>query len=231
VFSDRINIRANNLVYGLVLQPQFKKNIDSNIKIQGLLGDLQWVLGPQIDSRGQIYKLSYYIYNDVTLPEIAIFDTLIEFCHDKSISQLFDISWREIENYLRDSNSAPSIPSSSFIDEEWVGLFLNSLAQEIIQFQLGNKDGKQNVSFSEISLIKKIKIAQALIDGQVVPILSMYSLNVELMDVQESNIWLKFTSKEPLGIKFFNVVKDAIKTILQIELNDSTITLFEYPNN
>ncbi len=231
MFSDRINIRANNLVYGLVLQPQFKKNIDSNIKIQGLLGDLQWVLGPQIDSRGQIYKLSYYIYNDVTLPEIAIFDTLIEFCHDKSISQLFDISWREIENYLRDSNSAPSIPSSSFIDEEWVGLFLNSLAQEIIQFQLGNKDGKQNVSFSEISLIKKIKIAQALIDGQVVPILSMYSLNVELMDVQESNIWLKFTSKEPLGIKFFNVVKDAIKTILQIELNDSTITLFEYPNN
>lgn len=231
MFSDRIKKRANNLVYGVVLQDITQNKSDSDILIEGLLGDLEWGIKVQIDPRGRISKLSYNIYNDVTLPEIAIFDTIIEFCHKKTAIDLFDISWRELENYLRDTNKEASIPGFSFIDEEWMESFLKLFAQEIIQFQIKNKDQKQDINFLEINLIKKIKIIQELLERQVSPILSVHSLKVELMDVQQSNIWMKFTSKGSLNIKFINVVKDSIKTILQIELNDSNISLFEYPNN
>ena len=231
MFSDRIKKRANNLVYGEVLQEISHNKRDSDILIQGLLGDLEWDIKLELDPKGHISKISYNIYNDVTLPEIAIFDTIIEFCHKKITSELFNISWREVENYLRDTNKVASIPSFSFIDEEWLESFIKLFAQEIIQFQITNKAEKQVISFLEISLIKKIKIIKELLDRQAAPILSLHSLEVELMDVQQSNIWLKFISKGPLDIKFINVVKDSIKTILQIELNDSNITLFEYPNN
>ena len=231
MLSDSIKKRANNLVYGVVLQDITLNKSDSDILIEGLLGDIQWGIRTEIDSRGHICNLSYNICNDVTLPEIAIFDTIVEFCHKKTAIDLFDISWREVENYLRDTNKKASIPAFSFIDEEWMESFLKLFAQEIIQFQIKNKDQKQDINFLEISLIKKIKIIRELLERQVRPILSVHSLEVELMDVQQSNIWMKFISKGSLDIKFINVVKDSIKTILQIELNDSNINLFEYPNN
>ena len=87
-------------------------------------------------SRGFDSPSSFKFYGRLPQVPMVMIDTLFEMNRDKTWEHLFDCTFREVESYLRDDNTVPSL------DDKDCLLFFRHVKKEIMRWHKGHYEQK-----------------------------------------------------------------------------------------
>lgn len=120
--------------------------------------------------------------------EKCLIDVIIEFFQGKNISTWAQVSFREIENYLRDSNDKEAFPPEMANEElfySWVGQLIYEVLISIAHWS----NDPQN--WKNLSQVEKIKGIQSILSAQIP--------KIELIDLAENEITISLvTASAPI---------------------------------
>ena len=139
------------------------------------------------DSYGTIKSLFYH----TSLKEIflAVLDVYVELALGRKRRDLFIISAREIENYLRDDNKKQVFTVSPPM-EELLETASHQLAEKVGVLLFS---GGRVVSFDSFSkLMDKIEAVEYVLESCIRPLLRVDGGDIELIDIQGNEIFLSF---------------------------------------
>lgn len=189
-----------------------------------------------------------YVTNIKGAP-LAFVDALIELSHKRNYHSLPLLSLREIESFLRDSNTEPSFPEGESQLYRYYDL-IHSLAHSVtpkeVQY-VTTAEGKKEIqppqiedyspysvlifdhekyrSFKELDLDLKIKLVNDIFDVHVRPLLQRDGGDVECIHVMDNLIVVNFLgSCGSCGLSLTSTM-DFIKKVLRTELRDNELNI------
>ena len=133
--------------------------------------------------------------------EKCLVDVLIEFYQGKNISKWAQVSFRELENYLRDSNDREAFPPEMVKEElfySWVGQLIYEVLISITRWS----ERPQN--WKKLSQVEKIKGIQAILSSQI--------SKIELIDLAENEITISLeTASAPIQKSQALFIRDLLR--------------------
>lgn len=165
-YSNRIKERANNLKYCL------NSGADGFITSPTKEGLLEFVWNVEGET--------WFIPKNLETFEMGIVDVLLDFFNR---GRIFNLSTREIENYLRDENHIRAIPESKISEkllESWIrdlikGYYSCNVPQRVFQGD-----------FAKLDLIPRIRALKELLKN-----LNFNKVNVDLVDIEYPELIFK----------------------------------------
>lgn len=170
-YSNRIKERSNNLKFCLKTGAE---GLNTSPTREGLL-DFVW----------NVEGDTWFIPKNLDKFEMGIVDVLLDFFNQ---GRIFNLSTREIENYLRDENHIRAIPESEISEkliESWIrdlvkGHYSCNVAQRIFQGD-----------FAQLDLIQRIKAVKELLKA-----LNFNRVNVDLVDIEYPELVFKIEANQ-----------------------------------
>lgn len=182
-------------------------------------------------------------------PPLAFIDALIELSHRRNYHSLPLLSLREIESFLRDSNTVPSFSEGESQLYRYYDL-ISSLAQCITPREVSyvvTKDGKKELnpptiedykpnsvliydshkynSFKNLDTDLKVKLVNDVLDVHVRPILARDGGDVECVHVMDNLVVINFLGNcGTCGLSLTSTM-DFLKKVLRNELNDHQLDI------
>lgn len=171
------------------LRPKFKKK--ELEKISPLTTKEDFLFSLDLTREGTVKS----IYYQTSLPPsmVAVIEGLIELSSHKTPKQLSEISWREVESYLRDSNLEPALPQAEF------NLPLYTEILTLFRWEMYRQTQEPlrpyELNWKELTLKEKISSLEKMLNTTISPALKLDGGGILLMDLQPDTIWLKFTGQ------------------------------------
>jgi hypothetical protein len=165
-FSNRIQQRIGNYKYCLE-----KSDLGHFITRDGSV-EFFWRAAPD-----GVMEEVYFSPLRMTDLEKCLIDVIIEFFQGKNISKWAQVSFREIENFLRDSNDKEAFPPEMVNEEllySWVGQLIYEVLINIARWSEGPQ------MWENLSQVEKIKGIQSILRAQIP--------KIELIDLAENEI-------------------------------------------
>lgn len=166
IYSNRLKERARNLKYCL-------NSKDEKFKYSSTQeGSIDFVWNVEEGVR--------FIPKNLELMEMAIVDVLIEFFNK---GRIFNLSSREVENYLRDENSERAFPES-LISEKLIQGWIRDLVKGYYSCNVPQRFFQGN--FAKLDLIQKIKTIKELLGN-----LPLNQLKIDLIEIEYPELVFK----------------------------------------
>ena len=154
----------------------------------------------QSDSRGCITSLHH---NSSSLKDyrLAILDVFVELSLQKKRYALFNVTLREIENYLRDQNHLPSFPWPSGRHHhrsllswpgEWSEIFSREVGIALSRNLTSDAQETPTNAYTSLTLVEKIKAVEKALDARIRPILELDQGSIEFIDIKKDLLILSF---------------------------------------
>ncbi len=170
-YSNRINERANNLKYCL---NRGTEGFISTLTKEGLL-EFVW----------NVEGKTWFIPQNLDNFEMGIVDVLLDFFNG---GRIFNLSTREIENYLRDENHIRAIPESK-ISEKLLESWIRDLIKGYYSCNVPQREFRED--FAELDLIPRIKAVKELLKN-----LNLNEVKVDLVDIEYPELIFKVETNQ-----------------------------------
>ncbi len=222
------------VIMSLVLSNRAQKMIQEPLHLLGIdVGDglfrrtISWKLsfsGDYSDPKKLIFLSLGYTLSDSCssrISPIIIAETLSRLVIKKNLNYLHSLNFREIENYLRDSNERVSIPldlwedSKAFFEDFKATLVANVLIEI---FSLANNLAKNSKNWEDLSLFDKNMMVKSIIDH--FNDLFLDSKKIQLIYVQNNSIFIKNDDKIDLS-----VIQNLLNIIFSSGTNNHSLNL------
>lgn len=170
-YSNRIKERANNLKY--CLNPG-TKGFTTTLTKEGLL-EFVW----------NVEGKTWFIPKNLDNFEIGIVDVLLDFFNR---GRIFNLSTREIENYLRDENHIRAIPDSK-LSEKLLESWIRDLIKGYYSCNVPQREFQGD--FTKLDLIPRIKAVKELLKN-----LNFNEVKVDLVDIEYPELVFKVEANQ-----------------------------------
>jgi hypothetical protein len=170
-YSNRIKERSNNLKFCL---KKGAEGFNTSPTREGLL-DFVW----------NVEGETWFIPKNLDTFEMGIVDVLLDFFNK---GRIFNLSTREIENYLRDENHIKAIPESE-ISEKLLESWIRELIKGYYSCNVPQREFQGD--FAKLDLIQKIKAVKELLKE-----VHFKKVNVDLVDIEYPELVFKLETNQ-----------------------------------
>jgi Fe-S cluster biogenesis protein NfuA len=213
-------------------------NLKLEIKNSGKLNIFGLIDSEQVPPK--VLKLKYT--TNITNEALAIIDVFIEFCINKNLKHINNITLREIENYLRDENSLPCIKDEAIdfhqlfneikktfnsLDDNHNTTFNTSKNSPTIKNDYKEKGSyfpfnKIN-KYTSLNSSEKIQLIQLIINDHIANPLAKDSGSVYCTWADESIVVIQYEGQCLTCNKSLTSTMDYIQTVIQLSTQTPSI--------
>jgi len=235
--SARINERVGQLKY-------FRENLHGEsgpgqFLIDGVLPGVEntILLTGNIEGRSQIspHKLQFTMVDEsLNMQVIAIIDYVLEFLVRRPRDMFMKVPWRELENFLRDSNTKPSMPTGFCFGENDFLAIQRALCLALYmgigaRYEVGEiSPPPKGQHFTKMSYIGQIKAIQRIFKGKIEHIFSFFEEKIDFYSYQSETSEIEIRISGSKNRTDFFVEEDFVKILLAEELHVNSIKVVAY---